>query len=109
MLTKKDLFLIGEVVENIINVRVPEIVERIVEPKFEEFAILMQNEFRAIHEEFRVVHEEFKTVHGILATKANKVDTASKTDITRLENKFEGRIEKVEDNMRIVKTTLKLT
>ena len=100
MLTKKDLFLIGEVVENIINVRVPEIVERIVEPKFEEFAILMQSEFRALHE-----------------TKADKTDILklqndiSNLDnkVTRLENKFEGRIERVEDNMRIVKTTLKLT
>jgi hypothetical protein len=104
-LTKKDLFLIGEVVENVVNVRVPEIVERIVEPKFEEFAILMQNEFRAIHEEFR-------TVYGILETKANKADLenkADKTDILRLENKFEGRIERIEDNVRVVKTTLKLT
>jgi len=86
MLTKKDLFLISELVD----------------AKFTDFAILMQNEFRAIHE--------------ILETKADKVDTASKTDIlrlenniTRLENKFEGRIEKLEDNIRIVKTTLKLT
>jgi hypothetical protein len=86
MLTKKDLFLISELVD----------------AKFADFAILMQNEFRAIHE--------------ILDTKADKTDIdrlietkADKTDILRLENKFEGRIEKVEDNMRIVKTTLKLT
>ena len=86
MLTKKDLFLISELID----------------AKFADFAILMQNEFRAIDE--------------ILETKADKVDTACKTDIlrlenniTRIENKFEGRIERVEDNMRIVKTTLKLT
>ena len=94
MLTKKDLFLIGELIDTKIDIKLDE--------KFEGFAILMQNEFRAIHEEFRTVHET-------LETKANKVDTASKTDITRLENKFEGRIEKIEDNMRIVKTTLKIT
>jgi len=86
MLTKKDLFLISELID----------------VKFADFAILMQNEFRAIHE--------------ILDTKADKSDIdrlietkADKTDILRLENKFEGRIERVEDNMRIVKTTLKLT
>ncbi|MFZ4405594.1 MAG: hypothetical protein ACOYOK_15995 [Pseudobdellovibrionaceae bacterium] len=102
MLTKKDLVLIGEVVENIINVRVPEIVERIVEPKFEEFAILMQNEFRAIHET-KADKTDIDRLMEIIETKADK------TDITILENKFEGRIERLEDNMRIVKTTLKLT
>lgn len=93
MLTKKDLELIGEV----INQTVPTIVERIVEPKFEEFAILIQNEFRVIH--------------SILETKADKADLetkADKTDILRLENKFEGRIERIEDDIRIVKTKLKI-
>ncbi len=87
MLTKKDLFLISELVD----------------AKFADFAILMQNEFRAIHE--------------ILDTKADKTDIDRldnnmirlENNMTRIENKFEGRIERVEDNMRIVKTTLKLT
>lgn len=102
MLTKKDLFLIGELIDTKIDTKFDQ--------KFDKFAILMQNEFRAIHEEFKDAHEEFKgiheeleDIHEILATKADK------TDIVRLENKFEGRIEKVENNMMIVKTTLKLT
>jgi len=96
MLTKKDLVLIGEV----INQTVPAIIEKIVEPKFEEFAILMQNEFRAIHETKADKNDILKLQNDI-SNLDNKV--------TRLENKFEGRIERLEDNMRIVKTTLKLT
>ena len=105
MLTKKDLFLIGELIDTKIDTKL----DLKFDEKFEEFAILMQNKFRAIHEEFRSVHEEFTTVHEEFTTVHEILETkADKTDITRLENKFEGRIERVEDNMRIVKTTLKL-
>lgn len=107
MLTKKDLVLIGEVVENIINVRVPEIVERIVEPKFEEFAILMQNEFRAIHETKADKTDIERLENNMVRLESNM--NRLENNMARLENKFEERIEKVEDNMRIVKTTLKLT
>lgn len=94
MLTAKDLKLIGDLIDTKVNA----ILDLKLDERFSEFAILMQNEFRVIH--------------AILETKADKVDLetkADKTDILRLENKFEGRIERIEDNMRIVKTKLKLS
>jgi len=85
MLTKRDLQLINQNTFKIIT------------EEFSNFAILMQN--------------EFKVIHAILETKADKIDLetkADKTDIIRLENKLEGRIEKAEDNIRIIKTKLKI-
>lgn len=86
MLTIKDLKLIGDLMDK----------------RFEDFAILMQG--------------EFSNIYSILETKADKSDIekiletkADKTDIGRLEYKFEGRLERNEDNIRIVKTKLKLS
>jgi hypothetical protein len=111
MLSKKDLELIGEVVNKSIDLKVPpivreivskvvppivrEIVHEIVDTEFGEFAILMQREFAIIHK--------------ILETKA---DTASKEDIIRLEGHFgghENRICLLEDSNRIIKTKLKMS
>jgi hypothetical protein len=94
MLNTKDLKLIREVVS--------EVVSEVVNSELSEFAIMVQNGFREIME-----------------TKADKADVATKIDIERLEtelgakidrldNKFEGRIEKAEDNIRVIKTKLKI-
>ena len=103
MLNRKDLELIGEVinktvppivhkiVHEVVNEVVPKIVHEIVSVEFSEFAIMVQSCFKEIME-----------------TKADKADVATKIDIERLENKFEGRIERIEDNIRIVKTKLKI-
>jgi hypothetical protein len=118
MLNTKDLELIGEVinktvppivhkiVHEVVNEVVPKmvrgIVHEVVNAELSEFAIMVQNGFREIME-----------------TKADKADVATKIDIEnlesrlgakidRLDNKFEGRIEKVEDNIRVIKTKLKI-
>jgi len=102
MLTKKDLELIDQntrkTVTEIILETVPKIVHEIVSEELSEFAMMVQNGFREIME-----------------TKADKADIATKIDIerlensmTRIENKFEGRIEKAEDNIRVIKTKLKI-
>ena len=87
MLNKKDLGLIREVVGEVVN------------SELSEFAIMVQNGFREIME-----------------TKADKADIDRldnnmirlENNMTRIENKFEGRIEKVEDNIRVIKTKLKI-
>jgi len=87
MLNTKDLKLIREVVSEVVN------------KELSEFAIMVQNGFREIME-----------------TKADKSDIERldkdivklETKIDRLDNKYEGRIERVEDNMRLVKTKLKI-
>jgi hypothetical protein len=108
MLTKKDLELIGEVVNKSIDLKVPpivhkivsevvppivhEIVHEILDIEFGEFAILMQT--------------EFNNIYKILETKADK------TDIIRLEGRFgghENRICLLEDNNRLIKTKLKIS
>ena len=85
--------IIDERVPKIIDERVPGIVyktvDNIVENRLSDFAIMVQNGFNEIHE--------------ILATKADKVD------LERLENKFSMRMDKAEDNIRIIKTQLKLS
>jgi len=95
MLTKNDLKLIGGVVEKIIHETVPQIVENIVEPKFEEFAIMMKNRFDEVDE--------------ALDQKADRADIIRlENKITSLENRFENRLCRNEDNIRIVKTKLKI-
>ena len=87
MLNTKDLKLIREIVSEIVN------------SELSEFAIMVQNGFREIME-----------------TKADKSDIERldkdivrlETKIDRLDNKFEGRIEKTEDNIRVIKTKLKI-
>jgi hypothetical protein len=85
--------IVNEKVPSIINTLVPPIIDErvpaIIDDKLSDFAVMVQNGFNEIH--------------NILATKADKAD------ITRLENKFERRIERLEDNMRVVKTKLKLS
>lgn len=94
MLNTKDLELIEGIVKKIVH--------EVVNSELSEFAIMVQNGFREIME-----------------TKADKADVATKIDIEnlesrlgakidRLDNKFEGRIEKTEDNIRIIKTKLKI-
>jgi len=127
MLTKKDLQLIGEVidanvppiveriidlkvppiiekildsrvppiVERIIDLKVPVIVEKIVGIELSDFAAMVQNGFSEINTRFNLMEE--------------KLDKkADKADIVRLKNKFESRICKLEDGMRLVKTKLKI-
>jgi len=87
MLTAKDLKLVGDLMDK----------------KFENFAILIQQEFRNIHGRIDGVESQIDGVEQKLNEKADK------TDITRLEHKFEGRLERAEDDMRLVKTKLKLS
>ena len=87
---------VPNIVRKIINETVPQIVENIVEPKFEEFAIMMKNRFDEVDEKFEEIEE--------------KIDQkADKNDILRLENRFENRLCLTEDNIRIVKTKLKIS
>lgn len=85
--------IVDERVVKIIDERVPNIVyktvDEIVENRLSDFAIMVQSGFNEIHE--------------ILATKADKVD------LERLENKFSIRMDIAEENIRIIKTQLKLS
>ena len=122
MLTKKDLELIGEVVNKSIDLKVPPIVHRIVSEVVPPIVYRIVNEVvpPIVHElmdaefgEFAILMQrEFAIIHKILETKADKADTASKTDIIRLEGRFgghENRICLLEDNTRLIKTKLKMS
>ena len=74
-----------------------------VDAKFDEFAILMQQEFRHIHGRIDNVEEK-------LDEKADKTDiTRLENNLIRIENKFDARIDRADDNIRIIKTKLKLS
>ena len=111
MLTKNDLkeianiinITVPDIVKKIINETVPQIVENIVEPKFEEFAIMMKNRFDEVDEKFEEIEEK-------MDNKADKADIYRlENKITGLENRFENRVCRNEDNIRIIKTKLKLS
>ena len=120
MLTKKDLELIGEVVNKSIDLKVPPIVHKIVSEVVPPIVYRIVNEVvppivhEIVHEildiefgEFAILMQtEFNNIYKILETKADK------TDIIRLEGRFgghENRICLLEDNNRLIKTKLKIS
>jgi tetrahydromethanopterin S-methyltransferase subunit G len=89
MLTKKDL----------------QQIEELMDKKFNSFAIIINNSFNDIYKKFDEVGKRFDRIELELSKKADK------EDIIRLEGRLFGysnRLDKLEDDMRIVKTELKL-
>jgi len=65
----------------------------------------------AVKNQFDRVDSRFDKIENILEQKADKKDTATKIDIQRIEGYMLGngnRLDKLEDDMRLVKTKLKL-
>ncbi len=111
MLTREDLQQIGQLIETSM--------ERAFDLHLGAFALSVQKQFAAIEERFNRVYERFDSMDirlDAMDTRFDQADEradafATKTDIARLEGVMLGnihRIERLEDDMRVVKTKLKL-
>jgi len=110
MLTKTDLkaiqILVREEVRNEVRNEISPFKDEMYSFRDEMYAFTI-----AVKNQFDRIDKRFDKIETVLEQKADKKDTATKTDIQRIEGYMLGkgnRLDRLEDDMRLVKTKLKL-